>query len=447
MDSHLSKILLDRYRDGDSSAAFEIYARYAQRLVALTRTRIGKRLASKFDPEDVTQTAFQAFFSKADRDEVFWQKQGDLWRLLAAICINHLKREVEFFGTAKRNPNVEQTIEAELKGELEHAENKLAELLESLLHDEKPLVSQVAQARLAGFSLAEIATQTNRSRRTVRRVLQILKAKLANDSTLNLKFHLDDGDVSPKFETDTVLFDSNYEDFDLLRMIDAGAFGKVYLARDRKTNSLVAVKALRKVWLGDETAESLFLNEARLLATLDHPNIIRFLDAGRLPNSSWFIVMEYAEGETFDRALESHPDLKTVLSWLHQASLGLDFLHRKNVTHGDLKPANILISDGNVRLIDFGFAKQNATANKSLRGGTEGFMPPERTSSRAGDVFAFGKVIEFAILNAPSIAEARCATWLGELVAMMTHKDREKRATAAEIEQMIVDRKEFRVQS
>lgn len=434
MDSHFSKILLDRYRDGDSAAALEIYSRYAQRLFALTRTRIGKQLKSKIDPEDIAQSAFGAFFSKADQNEIFWQKQGDLWRLLAAICINHLKREVEHYSAAKRNANLEQAIDLEIDGQLDGASNNLAELVESLVHDEKPLVSQVAQARLAGFTLAEIAEQTGRAERTVRRVLQMLKAKLTTQSTLNLEFHLDDGQAAKVKAQLAVQFKADYDNFDLLKMIDAGAFGKVYLARNKQTESLVAVKALRKAWLGDATVEGLLINEAQVLASLRHPHIIQFLDAGRLPNGSWFIVMEHANGTTFDKAIQTQlADSCEILNWLQQTCEALEFLHSKNVTHGDLKPANIIVCDRkNVQLIDFGFAQHANRSNPGWRGGTSGFIPPERSSSPAGDMFAFGRIIDFTIRHAASTL-GKAEAPLSEIAEVVTFRDQSIRATASEI--------------
>jgi tRNA A-37 threonylcarbamoyl transferase component Bud32/DNA-directed RNA polymerase specialized sigma24 family protein len=433
MDSHFSKILLDRYREGDDAAAFEIYSRYAQRLFALTRTRIGKQFAAKIDPEDITQSAFQAFFAKADRDEVFWNKQGDLWRLLAAICINHLKREVEHFNAAKRNAHLEQAVEVELDNGRDGAGDKLAELLESLVRNEKPLVSQVAKGRLAGFTLAEIAEQTGRSERTVRRILQMLKAKLADESTMNLQFYFDGGSTTAGSRHDVALFDANYDDFDLLKMIDAGAFGKVYLARDRKANLLVAVKALRKSWLGNSAAEALFLNEAKLLASLKHPNVVQFLDAGRLPNDSWFIVMEYANGVSLKQAIKTSADASEVLDWLLQTCRALEFLHGKGVTHGDLKPANIIVCSGVAKLIDFGFAQQAAGANRKLRGGTAGFVAPEFNASPSSDMFAFGKVVDFA-MKCMIKKDGRDAPFqLTEIVELTTADDPDSRPSSREI--------------
>ncbi len=433
MDSHFSKILLNRYREGDSEAAFEIYSRYAQRLFALTRTRIGKQLTAKIDPEDVMQSAFQAFFAKADRDEVFWNKQGDLWRLLAAICINHLKREVEHFGAAKRNTNLEHAIEVELDNRLDGAGNKLAELLESLVHNEKPLVSQVAQGRLAGFTLAEIAERTGRSERTIRRILQILKAKLAKESTLNLQFHFDGESKTTGPDHDAALLDSNYDDFDLLKMIDAGAFGKVYLARSHRTNSLVAVKALRKSWLGDETAESLFLNEAKILASIEHTNVVQFLGAGRLPNGSWFIVMEYANGVSLKHAINSKTTSTEILNWLLQTCRALEFLHDNGLTHGDLKPANIIVCNGVVQVIDFGFAQQADGASSKLRGGTSGFIAPELNANPSSDMFAFGKVVDFAMKNMVEGGSDGVPVGLAEIVELTTAIDPDNRLSSREI--------------
>ena len=404
MDSQFSKALLENYQNGDSNAAFEIHSRYAQRLFALARSRIGNHLVAKLDPDDVVQTAFQAFFEKADRSEIFWSKQGDLWRFLSAICINHVKREAEFYGAAKRDASLERPADPNIEQKLNQASVHLSELLESILHEEPPLTARIVRARLAGFKLAEIAARTGRSERTIRRVLQGLKARLAMMSALNLDSHLLQ-DTRHDQKNDAAKFQAKYDDFDLLRMLGAGAFGKVYLARNRITDSLVAVKALRRSWLGDTKAESLFLNEAKILDSIEHPNVVKFLDAGPLPNGSWFIVMEYADGRALDQVVQSGANSNEITVWLGQICMALEEIHRRGMTHGDLKPSNVIVAQGHVRLIDFGFSRRATEPGKTWLGGTTGFVAPERESSSAADVFAFGRIVEFVLRESTEFSE------------------------------------------
>ena len=372
-------------------------------------------MGAKIDPEDILQSSFQAFFQKADRNEIFWNKEGDLWRLLAAICMNHIKREFEHFSVAKRDLAVESQIPVEFEPGLNQASRKLDELIESLLNNESPLSAKVVLGRLAGFSFKDIAKQTERSERTIRRVLQMLKAKLAIMSDLALESHLVNGQVGARSEL-PAQFNASYDDFDLLRMLDAGAFGKVYLAKNRRTDLLVAVKALRRAWIGDFKAESLFLNEAKTLSAIEHPNIIKFLDAGPLPNGSWFLVLEYVDGTPLDRQLSNPADLANLLTWLKQICAGLVEIHKHGLTHGDLKPANVIVCSDGVRIIDFGFSVQAVDSRRPLSGGTVGYMAPECESSPAADVFALGKMVKFAIGHI--LEQMKNHQWLAELTKL-----------------------------
>lgn len=432
MNSSFSKKLLENYQNGDSRAAFEIYSRYANRLFRLARSRIGAKLATKIDPDDVLQSAFQAFFAKADRDEVFCDGKGDLWRLLAAICINHVKREAEHYAAAKRDLTIEAPL-LEYDHQLENASHRLDEWIESILLNESPLTGKVVQGRLAGFSLKEIAKHTNRSERTIRRILHMLKAKLALQSGLNLEPHLARAGAQPPTNGDRQ-FNASYENYDLLKMLGAGAFGKVYLARDRRSDSMFAVKALRRDWIGDASAEVLFLNEAKILSAIKHPNVVQFFDAGPLPNGSWFLVLEYLDGlQLGDHLKRFDVGVPKLLSWLSQICAGLFEIHKQGLVHGDLKPSNIIICGDCVRVIDFGFSKRFDENERRLVGGTTGYMAPERTSSTAADVFSLGRIIGW---GAGTVRPQQAMPQLGQmerLAAEACHRLPERRPTVDEI--------------
>lgn len=432
MDSQFSKILLDKYQGGDSDAAFEIHARYAQRLVGLARNRINQRLSAKVDPEDVVQTAMLAFFQKADRKEVFWKKEGDLWRLLSAICINHVNREAEFYGAAKRNTGREQAISQDLSPDFEAAGDRLAEVLESVTQNESPLTGKIVNARLAGFTLLEIAEQLGRSERTIRRVLQILKAKLAIMSELHRGIQ-SGSSAPPNSENRTKQLNGSYDNYDLLRMLGAGGFGKVYLARDRRTDVIVAVKALKRSWIGDDIAESLFLNEAEILQSIEHPNIVKFLEVGPLPNGSYFFAMEFAEGDTLDQRLNHEVCENDALRWIEQICSALIEIHGRGTTHGDLKPSNLIVCNGNICLIDFGFSVRKDDPNQRRRGGTVGFLAPEGSSRPQADVFAAGKVIEHIVSNTAPEFDAKKLDELKAIASAACVERPAQRPTATEL--------------
>src|SRR5437879_3375640 len=94
--------LMARWRQGDQEAAEELFRRYAERLLALARSRLSARLARHVDPEDVVQSAFRSFFTGARADRFALRRSGDLWRLLVAITLHKLQHQVERHTAGKR---------------------------------------------------------------------------------------------------------------------------------------------------------------------------------------------------------------------------------------------------------------------------------------------------------------------------------------------------------
>lgn len=444
MESQFSRFLLDRYQRGESQSADEIWSRYARRLAGLVRQRLSDRLRTKIDSDDILQTAFFDFFKKADRDEIDWQKEGDLWRLLAAIATNHVKREVEYFSAAKRDASKELVFNPTdvvhavggLDGAQEQAAaNKLNELLDFVLRNENSLTARIVRDRLVGKTTSEIAATTGRSERTVRRMLQMLKARLIADSEFSL---IESDDKLSAVESENAISNAEvYSNYDLLKMVGAGAFGKVYLARDNRTDCCVAVKALKRVWLGDATAEKMFLNEAHLLASLQHSNVVKFLGVGPLPNGSWFIVMEYIEGTTLNEIVNmqhSENIAKLAVDWIRQIADAIAAMHAKGIVHGDLKPANVIVQPHRVCLVDFGFSWNVKLSKSKWRGGTAGYIAPERSTSFAADVFALGKCAEFIAQNlAPSVGVGRSKDVLLRFAMQATVKNPADRPDAIEL--------------
>ncbi len=401
MSTEFSKILLERYQSGDSQAASEIHARYARRLLGLAKSKLLTLLSSKVDPADIAQETFLAFFEMADRDEVRWDREGDLWRLIAGIAINQMHRQTEFFAAAKRNVG-QEVAQSEIpivdeKNDVV-AISQLEDLVSVVLQNEKPLAKKVLTARLAGLTHVEIAERTGRSERTIRRVLQTLKSKLANCYDFQI------GDDEPADREALLGSHDNigisFDHFDLVRMIGAGAFGKVYLARDHRTGESVAIKVLKSSWLGRTGVESQFLNEANQLARLSHPNIVGFLGAGPLPNGSWFIVMENCVGQSLRNFDFKSEEMSFALKRMREIALAIAYLHEKGVVHGDLQPANVMLTSCGAKLIDFGFScfQMNDSSRRArLVGGAEGFIAPELNTSREADVYSLGKLIEFVL--------------------------------------------------
>lgn len=168
----------------------------------------------------------------------------------------------------------------------------------------------------------------------------------------------------------------------IIRLLGQGGMGAVYLAYDLSLEHEVAVKINRN---SAPQAASQFIAEARLLASLRHPNLPRVIDYF-LEGTNQFLVMDYIAGDDLKSLVEQYgamaPD--QVLQWANQLGSALDYLHRQTppVFHRDVKPSNLKLSPENeVVLVDFGIAKAAEVAQATAAGATgytPGYAPPEQ---------------------------------------------------------------------
>jgi RNA polymerase sigma-70 factor (ECF subfamily) len=181
--------LMARWRGGDQQAAGALFRRYAERLVALARSRLAARLNRHFDPEDVVQSAYRSFFGAARAGRYALRRSGDLWRLLVAITLHKLRHRVERHEAGKRAVTREEHFggESSLFGLGVRAFAKepspseaaaLADTLEQVFRGLEPLQRRMAELRLQGYALEEIAALVHRSERTVRRLMEQVKERL-----------------------------------------------------------------------------------------------------------------------------------------------------------------------------------------------------------------------------------------------------------------------------
>jgi RNA polymerase sigma-70 factor (ECF subfamily) len=181
--------LVARWRDGDQQAADELFQRYTEQLLALARRQLSAKLARRLDPEDVVQSAYRSFFAGARADRYVLHQSGDLWRLLAAITLHKLHRQIEHHTAAKRSFEREQDRGADsslfgLQADTLSRDPSPAEVLaivdelEYVMRALKPLHRQMVELRLQGYRIAEIAAATDRSERWVRRILDQIKSQL-----------------------------------------------------------------------------------------------------------------------------------------------------------------------------------------------------------------------------------------------------------------------------
>jgi serine/threonine protein kinase/predicted Zn-dependent protease len=188
------------------------------------------------------------------------------------------------------------------------------------------------------------------------------------------------------------------------RIVDklgSGGMGDVYQARDLHLDRFVALKFLSKDLLLDEEARQRFKNEARIISTLDHPNIATVHEIEEIEDS-YFISIAYYEGETLEERLKQGAlSLQEVYSIGRQIASGLAEAHEAGITHRDIKPSNIIITKKDqVKIIDFGVAKSlqyTAITQQDTTLGTVGYMSPEqiegKTISHRSDIFSLGVLL------------------------------------------------------
>jgi tetratricopeptide (TPR) repeat protein len=168
-------------------------------------------------------------------------------------------------------------------------------------------------------------------------------------------------------------------------LIGSGGQALVYKAHDNVLGRTIALKLLR------DTTDAGVLDEARLAAKLNHPNIVAIHDAGRLPSGQVYLAMEHVAGGSLDRWLSrARRSRAEILRVLLEAGRGLAVAHEAGIVHRDIKAANILVGDdGRARVTDFGLA---TLGDRALVAGTLPYMAPEQLDGEAtaqSDQFGF----------------------------------------------------------
>jgi tetratricopeptide (TPR) repeat protein/predicted Ser/Thr protein kinase len=207
------------------------------------------------------------------------------------------------------------------------------------------------------------------------------------------------------------------EHYEILRRLGAGGSGVVYLANDTLLQRPVVLKILRKGLLTAEQMRTTVLREARLASAIEHPNVCAIYEVGE-SSGEGYIVMQYVPGQSLDRLIARGPaSLQLVLSVGIQVADGLQAAHTLGIFHRDLKPQNVMLTDGGLaKILDFGLARRlqpedahfdpskpglakdaSVAATYTARGGTIRYMAPEQfvtgQSSVQSDVWALGVIL------------------------------------------------------
>jgi serine/threonine-protein kinase len=205
--------------------------------------------------------------------------------------------------------------------------------------------------------------------------------------------------------------------YTLLNRIAVGGMAEVFLARQEGLEGFektICIKRIRPHLSSQPNFVQMFLNEAKLAAQLNHPNIVQIYDLGRV-NDSYFIAMEYISGRDMSRIIPKAEKAGISFPMIYALRIasnvceGLYFAHTKgdaygnplNIVHRDITPENILVSfSGTVKIVDFGIAKANTQLEQTRAGEIKGklsYMSPEQCMGHQldarSDIFSFGSVI------------------------------------------------------
>ena len=216
----------------------------------------------------------------------------------------------------------------------------------------------------------------------------------------------------------------NLSHYNLVENIGKGGMGEVFRAKDQKLGRDVAIKVLPEEFARDTDRVARFQREAKLLASLNHPNIASIYGLEE-SDGTHFLVLELIEGDTLGDRIKTGPILvEESLKLAQQIAEALEAAHEKGVIHRDLKPSNIKVTpEGKVKILDFGLAKafageqedmilsdsptiSAAATQKGVILGTAAYMSPEQARGKSvdkrADIWAFGVVL-FEMLTGRSL--------------------------------------------
>jgi serine/threonine protein kinase len=205
----------------------------------------------------------------------------------------------------------------------------------------------------------------------------------------------------------------------LLDLLGEGGMGRVYKARHRLMNRVVALKVIRAELLAAGEARLRFLREIEAAARVWHPNLVTALDAAPI-GDSYVLVMEYVEGTTLSKLLQDRgvPPIRHTCDWVRQAALGLHHAHEQGLIHRDIKPSNLLLTDHErlVKVMDLGLARLDLLEERPPEDepltasgvviGTPDYMAPEqaispRSADARSDIYSLGCTLYHLLTGRP----------------------------------------------
>jgi serine/threonine-protein kinase len=198
--------------------------------------------------------------------------------------------------------------------------------------------------------------------------------------------------------------------YELEELVGKGGMSSVYRAQDRLLERTVAIKLLHEHYSRDEDYVERFRREARAAAQLSHPNIVTVIDRGEDAGRQ-FIVFEYIDGQNLKQLVEKKGRLpvRTALELGIEIGHALAFAHESGLVHRDVKPQNVLLGNGEVKVTDFGIARsadvQQGLTQTGTVLGTSDYIAPEQASgqpvSALSDVYSLGVVVYELLAGEP----------------------------------------------
>jgi eukaryotic-like serine/threonine-protein kinase len=200
------------------------------------------------------------------------------------------------------------------------------------------------------------------------------------------------------------------ERYELEELVGRGGMSSVYRAKDRLLERTVAIKILHEHYSRDEDYVERFRREARAAAQLSHPNIVTVIDRGEADGRQ-FIVFEYIDGQNLKQLVESKGRLpvRTALELGIEIGNALAFAHENGLVHRDVKPQNVLLGNGDVKVTDFGIARSGDVKHGLTQTGTvlgtSDYIAPEQASGQPvnvlSDVYSLGVVVYELLAGEP----------------------------------------------
>jgi hypothetical protein len=213
--------------------------------------------------------------------------------------------------------------------------------------------------------------------------------------------------------------------YEFLETLGTGATSRVDKARDTLIGRTVALKTFLHGF-GSGDVQKQFLREAQIIGRLAHPFIVGLYDVGTNAEGVPYFVMEYVDGRTLEKVLDDGPlPLEKAALWATDLAAAIARAHRAKVIHGDIKPANILITrEGQVKLGDFGIARfATQVSNSGVLMGTPAYLSPEQIQGNAqdtrSDLFSLGIILYQMTTGVQPFSGSSVSAVCAQIVAIM----------------------------